>query len=69
MSASLFIEMSTIELTVSNLPIRKLSYGSNQRSKLVGNITLKNGSYHCIFKEINSDIKILCLSEANNYSY
>ena len=34
--ASMLVEMSSTDLTVSNLPIRKLRYGSNQRSKLVG---------------------------------
>ena len=54
-----------LDLTVSNLPIGKLRYGSNQRSKLVVKINLKNGSMNEIFEEIKSDIRILCLSEAD----
>ena len=64
-SASILLEMSSTDLTVLNLPIRKLRYGSNQRRKLVGQITLKHGSINEIFEKIKSNISILCLSEAN----
>ena len=54
-SALMLVEMSSMDLTVSNLPIRELLYGSNQMNKLVGKITLKNGSMNEIFEEIKSD--------------
>ena len=60
-------EMSSTDLIVLNLPIRKLLYGSNQRNKLVGKITLKNGSMNEIFEEIKLDISNLCLSEAYDF--
>ena len=64
-STSILLKMSSTDLTVLNLPIRKLRYGSNQRRKLVGQITLKHGSINEIFEKIKSNISILCLSEAN----